>query len=158
MKCVVAILVFSYIGILGCTDHPPEFVYVPGESVQEEVRISAASTTVKVGESVILHGSRETRGLFRVEYKSLPEGACWWRSEPLAYESEVADNLRWTVDRTGSATFNVDLRKDHTREVKFSEPGLYRLQASSAVWCPPETWSNIIAIEVRARQENIAGE
>jgi hypothetical protein len=66
-------------------------------------------------------------------------------------EPEVSDNLRWIAEPDGPASFNVAYRSDHTREVQFSTPGQYRLRATSALWCKPDTESNAITVSVTPR-------
>jgi hypothetical protein len=70
---------------------------------------------------------------------------------PPDIEPEVAGNLRWLVEPPGLATFNVELRLDQTREVRFSEPGVYRLSAESSVWCTEPYGGNTLTVEVVAK-------
>lgn len=144
----IAVLVLCLILSSGCEPRPPENVYVPGPSAQETVTISVSKVKGKVGEPLILHASRKTRGYILVKSSTLPEEACWWRSEPPAEEKEVADNLKWVIEPSGSATFNVNYRSDHARDVVFLKAGKYKLKGYSAVWCPPVTASDEVEIEI----------
>ena len=132
----------------GCVDNPPAYVFVPGENAKQTLTVSASHQQVAVGDPLVLHATRHTEGFVKVRYKSLSSDTNWRRQEPPAYEAEVADNLHWFVNPSGDAQFNTDMRKDHTREVRFFKPGNYILKASSAAWRGTATWSNTIKVEV----------
>jgi hypothetical protein len=85
-----------------------------------------------------------------VQRAALAADACWV-AQPPGEEPEVSDNLRWITEPEGAATFNVSYRSDHTREVRFSAPGQYRLRARSSLWCKPVPESNAITVSVTPR-------
>lgn len=87
-------------------------------------------------------------GYVEVPYSDLSEDMQWWRQMPPAYEGEVAANLRWIVQPEGMARFNTDFRKDFTREIRFTEPGLYRLYGISSLYGPEPVMSQVLTILV----------
>ena len=84
----------------------------------------------------------------QVPYSDVPDGVQWWRSQPPAFEEEVAGNLRWIVEPTGAARFNTDFRPDLTREVRFSKPGTYTLSATSNIYGKEPVSSKRVTITV----------
>lgn len=132
-----------------CSDPPPPpNVYIPGSSFKVEVTISVPTTTVSVDEPLVLHGQRRATGFMQVPYSDVPDGVQWWRSQPPAFEEEVAGNLRWIVEPTGAARFNTDFRPDLTREVRFSKPGTYTLSATSNIYGEEPVSSKRVTITV----------
>jgi hypothetical protein len=127
---------------------PPSEVYIPGDHFSVEVSVSISSTRVSVDEPLILHGERRSSGFIAVPLVDVPEGVQWWRSEPPAFEEEVAGNLRWVVKPESFARFNTDFRADLTREVKFSQPGTYTLSATSNTYGPEPVLSDQLIVTV----------
>lgn len=126
-------------------------VFVPGESFRQSIQISTEQgeqATVKVGQPLVLHASRTSGPWLAREQRSLPPDACWLASPPPEHEVEVADNLKWSVDQPGVATFNVGLRSERTREVRFSAPGVYQLTAESSAWCGEPYGGNAVTVSV----------
>lgn len=140
--------------ICGCSAAlEPENVFVPGPSFRQQVRISSAqgnAPRVAVGEPLVLHAVRTSGPWVSAPRKGLAAEACWV-AQPPGEEAEVSDNLRWITEPDGPATFNVIYRPDHTREVRFSAPGQYRLRATSALWCRPPYESNAMTVTVLPR-------
>ncbi len=142
-------LLLGLVLVAGCYDPPPpEKVFIPGPHAKTEITIAVSDNRVNVNEPVILYASRRTSGFVEIPYSELPEGVQWWRQIPPIDEVEVAGNLKWIVEPEGKARFNTDLRKDHTREVRFSEGGFYRLWAVSAVYGPAPVISSVATILV----------
>jgi hypothetical protein len=135
--------------LVGCYDPPPpERVYVPGADVKTSLTIAVSTTKTTVNEPVILYASRTTKGIMEVPYEDVPPGVQWWRQMPPAHEKEVAANLRWIVKPEGKAKFNTNFRRDHTREVRFSEPGIYEIYGISTGPGAEPVKSKTIVIEV----------
>jgi hypothetical protein len=130
----------------------PDRVYVPGDSFRYVVRISTAQgehATVAVGEPLRLHASRRSGPWIEKAAKDVPDTACR-TSALMEEEPEVAAELAWNVEPEGVATFNVPTvltAGDRTREVRFSQPGEYRLKGVSFAPCTRET-SNVITVSV----------
>jgi hypothetical protein len=148
-----AILAAAFVS--GCSAAPePEQVFVPGPSFGQEVLISSSRGTtprVAVGEPLVLHAVRHSGPWVPARRKDLPADACWVAQPPPGEEAEVADNLRWIAEPDGAATFNVAYRMDHTREVRFSAPGEYRLRAIGTFHCTPPCESDTITVSVLPR-------
>jgi hypothetical protein len=140
--------------LVGCSPEPgPEQVFVPGATFSQEVRISSSQgdePRVTVGQPLVLHAVRKSGPWVPAQRKALAADACWV-AQPPGEEAEVSDNLRWIAEPDEAATFNVVYRQDHTREVRFSAPGTYRLRASSSLWCRPGPESNAITVSVAPR-------
>ena len=133
-----------------CSREPSE-VFVPGPSFSQSIRLSTAQgerATVRVEQPLILHAQRTSGPWIAAERASLPPDACWLVSPPADTEPEVAGNLRWLVEPPDSATFNVQLRLDQTREVRFSRPGVYQLSAQSSAWCTQPYDGNNLTVSV----------
>ena len=148
---VRALVIVSAFALSGCTSEP-ELVFVPVAPPEVEVSVRASAVEVSVGEPIVLHAQRRYRAQWKqVKRRSLPLEQCWMALPPPAMESEVADNLTWQVSKPSVARFNTGLRADRTREVVFSEPGAFVLQATSAVWCgaPSGVQANALAVNVR---------
>ena len=139
-------------GALFCAacEKEPRLVYVPASPVEVELLVSASATEVTVGAPVVLHAERYYRGRWKeVERTSLPDGQCWMGRPPPDREAEVADNLDWKSSPSDPVRFNVVYRQDRTREVVFSQPGRYVLNATSVVYCGSPVGAKPITISVR---------
>ena len=142
-------LLFGLVLVVGCYDPPPpEKVFIPGPDVSTTVTISVSTKKAAVDEPVILYASRTSSGFVEMPYNDVPSGVQWWRQMPPAYEKEVAANLKWIVEPEGKAQFNTNFRKDFTREVRFSEPGTYKLYGISSAYGPKPVSSKTIVLEV----------
>jgi len=148
MKRSIGIIV-GLVLVVGCYDQPPpEKVFIPGPDVSTTVAISVSTKKAAVDEPVILYASRTTSGFVEIPYDDVPSGVQWWRQMPPAFEKEVAGNLRWFVKPEGKAKFNTNLRKDFTREVRFTEPGTYEIYGISTGYGPEAVSSKTVTIEV----------
>jgi hypothetical protein len=63
----------------------------------------------------------------------------------------VAGNLSWLVDPPRGAEFNTDFRPDLSREVRFTEPGIYVLTPESSGWCSEPYTGNALRVVVDPR-------
>jgi hypothetical protein len=136
--------------LVACSS-PPERVFVPGKPFRHVVEVSTAqgqAASVRVGEWLTLNARRSTGPWTEVDRKSLGPDGCWVAPAPPADEDQVADNLTWSAEPRGRAEFNLDIRADHARRVRFSAPGRYVLSASSATWCSPRVGSNALPVVV----------
>jgi len=134
----------------------PDRVFVPGAPFKHAVHVTTSqgvSAKVRVGEWLTLHASRETGPWVEVARESLGPDGCWVAPPPPALEEEVSDNLRWMAQPAEPAVFNLDIRDDHTRQVRFAAAGRYTLKASSSTWCSPHVDSgNELSIDVEAAE------
>jgi hypothetical protein len=139
---------------MACAPEMPARVFVPGDSFSERIEVRTGqgdSARVSVGEPVTLHARRFSGPWIDVSRESVTPDVCWWASVPVGVEEEVAGNLRWIVQPTGSAEFNIDFRADLSREVRFSIPGRYVLVAESSGWCSDPYIGDSLYVEVAAR-------
>jgi hypothetical protein len=113
-------------------------VFVLASPQAVELAASSSVSTAAVGESVVLHAKRSTKGTWkRISSRDLKADQCWMAVVPPEQEEEVADNLHWRVEPTDAARFNTDFRPDHTRIVVPLQSGEIRLTPSTSVWCEP---------------------
>ena len=140
----------SALVLAACTS-PPERVFVPGSPFRHVIDVRSSQGTsaeARVGEWITLHGRRETGPWTNVDRKSLGRDGCWVAPAPPPEEPEVATDLSWRADpRDGE--FDDGLADDHTRRVRFTKPGRYRLSATSSTWCSPKVESNELIVVVR---------
>lgn len=126
-------------------------VYVPGPGFTQKLTISATFTKnreVAVGEWLELLATRKTGPWLKVEKSKARQADCYWLRPPPEIEENAQSNVRWHVDPKGSAAFNVPgpltLQR---RSVRFTQPGKYRLWATSA-GCGAGFRSNAIEVIV----------
>jgi hypothetical protein len=151
MKTPLFAVCFS---LLACSDDPP-ILYVPGEQFRETVQISTgggASPIIGVDEPLTLHARRTAGPWIAIPRAELGDRRCPWNVAPPEVEAEVADNVRWLVQPdSASAVFNLKISKDHTRNVRFSKPGIYRLTAHSNVSCTVPAAVDTLVVKVIER-------
>jgi hypothetical protein len=137
--------------MIACSPQP-EQVFAPAKAFHHTVRATTtqgAEPSVRVGEPLTLQATRTSGPWVQIPRRSVPADGCWVAPPPPAEEPEVADNLHWVVEPDGQAVFDLGLRDDHTRVVRFSRPGRYVLHAVGSMWCSPPTGSNAITVVVR---------
>jgi hypothetical protein len=122
--------------VTGCSgESGPAFI--AGQGYAETIEISThlgPTPVLTVGAPLVLH-ARRTSGPWVQADLTTVSSSCWWAAPPPSVEPEVADNIRWISSPEAPARFNLDLRPDRTREVRFSEPGTYVLEARSTLTC-----------------------
>jgi hypothetical protein len=136
---------------LACSGDPP-VVFVAGEGFRETISISTGAgmaPVIGVNESLTLHAHRAAGPWAAIPRDELQGEQCWWGAVPPEVEPEVADNVRWLVQPdSAAARFNIRYRTDRTREVRFSEPGVYSLTAQSNVSCSAPASVDTLVIRV----------
>lgn len=143
--------VAALLAVLAACSRQPERVFVPGQPFRHVVEVNTSqglAADVRVGEWLTLHGRRETGPWVEVDRTSLGPDRCWVAPPPAEEEPEVADSLTWSTKPEGKGEFNLGILEDHTRRVRFSEPGRYVLSATSATWCGPRVGSNELTVVV----------
>jgi hypothetical protein len=145
-------LVLAAIGLAAACESAPTRVYVPDGPSEVTLIIGASTRDVAVGQPVVLHAERFSRGRWtQVDRATLADGQCWMAQPPPARELEVADNVHWRVTPQVPARFNTAFRSDHTREVTFSRAGTYTVEASTAVWCGAAAGARAAPIMIQVR-------
>jgi hypothetical protein len=145
------ILLIAPVLLLAACTSQPERVFVPGTPFRHAVDVrtpQGTSAEVRLGEWVTLQARRETGPWKNVDRKSLGRDGCWVAPAPPPAEAEVAANLSWTTDPP-DGEFDDGLAPDHTRRVRFTKPGRYRLTATSSTPCSPKVHSNELIVIVR---------
>jgi hypothetical protein len=126
----------------------PAFVAGPGYVETIEISTDRGSApTLTVGAPLILR-ARRTSGPWVAADPDTVGSSCWWGVPPPPVEPEVADNIRWVSSPDAPARFNLAVRADRTREVRFSEPGTYVLEARSTLTCGEHTAGDSILVQV----------
>jgi len=135
--------------VAGCAgESGPAFVAGPGYVETIEVTTDLGPTpTLTVGAPLVLR-ARRTSGPWAQADLNTVSSSCWWGAPPPSVEPEVADNIRWISSPEAAARFNTDIRSDHTREVRFSDPGTYVLEARSTLTCWEHTAVDSITVQV----------
>jgi hypothetical protein len=122
----------------GCEQRAP-MVYVLEAPQEVTLDASASASKVKVGDTVLLHVERRTRGQWKqIPRDQLQPGQCWQYRPPPASEPEVADNVEWQIEPKHAIVFNTGFRMDHKRIVTMRTPGTIQLIPLSAVPCEPD--------------------
>ena len=128
-------------------------IYVPGPQFTETLTISAAipkDRDLKVGKWLELNATRSTGPWMKVHKSKKSNYKCWWLRPPLEVEKNVQSNVRWHVEPNGGAVFNLPGAGDlFKRSVRFTQPGSYRLSATSAGCGKPFHSNNVIEITVQ---------
>ena len=120
IACAAAI-----VALTSCRRLPDE-VYVPADAFRSRIEATTPqgrSATVRAGEWLTLSVSRTSGPWVRVRRTALAPESCWLAPAPPDHEAQVADNVRWTAAPNGAAEFDVGLREDHSRRVRFARPG-----------------------------------
>lgn len=155
-KCMV---VGAVVSVTACDNRPPT-VYVPVDQPATTVEIAISAAEVDVGKPLILHASRTNTGKWQaVKSSALSAEDCWMSQPPPAFEDAVADNVNWQVTPSDHHSFDISPRQDHARVVRFSKPGIYRIQGYSRAWCAGERefGSNTVTVNVNQPDTDHAG-
>lgn len=138
-------LALALLGLGGCAEPRPEWIYVPAEGYRCEVRI-VVPARIKAGEEVVLQASRTNGPWRRVRPEAAVPGVTPWTREPPTRQSgfDVTGNVNWEVTPAGTAKFSGEARRERT--IRFSVPGHYRLRAVTAF--PTTATSNEVEIVV----------
>ena len=145
------ILLFSFL-LIGCSQKAPAHVYVPSADFQESLTISIIAPVegIKTNEWISLKATRKAGPWIKVEKSKLSNNDCWMINPPTEIEEDVQSNVKWNVEPTGYAAFNIPKSNNiFERKVKFTRQGKYKLWATSHSWCRDRLDSNIIEIHVK---------
>lgn len=126
-------------------------LYVPGSTFREALFISADRGPVvraEVGEVITLSAQRRSGPWRAVPAGEVAEGTCSVPSRPPELETEVADDLTWSVYPEGHAVLNTEPLEDRTRTVRFDAPGRYVMTARSESWCGEPFEGDTLVFEI----------
>src|SRR5262245_39150473 len=122
----------------GCEQRAP-LVYVVEAPQDLTLSASASTSSVQVGEQVVLQVERRNRGRWKqIPRDQLRPGQCWQYRPPPEHEPEVADNVEWQVEPRHAVVFNSEFRMDHRKIVTPRIQGTIKLTPISAVPCEPD--------------------
>jgi hypothetical protein len=119
----------------GCEQQQPMVYVLDG---QQEVTLtpSASATTVKVGETVVLHAQRRTVGKWKqIPRDQLTPGQCWLYTQPPEQEQEVAGSIDWEIQPENAVRFDNAVRMDQTRIATMVVRGRVTLRPLTTVRC-----------------------
>ena len=127
--CVAAMLISS------CEQQQP-MVYVLEGPQDVTLTASASATTLKVGETVVLHAQRRAVGKWKqIPRDQLTPGQCWLYTAPPELEQEVAGSIDWEVLPNNAVRFDNAVRMDQTRVATMLVRGRVTLRPLTTVRC-----------------------
>jgi hypothetical protein len=119
----------------GCEQKQP-MVYVLEGPQDVTLTASASATTVKVGETVVLHAQRRAVGKWKqIPRDQLTPGQCWLYTAPPEFEPEVAASIDWEVLPNSAVRFDNAVRMDQTRVATMLVRGRVTLTPLTTVRC-----------------------
>jgi hypothetical protein len=119
----------------GCEQQQP-LVYVLEGTQEVTLTASASATTVKAGESVVLHAQRRSVGKWKqIPRDQLTPGQCWLYTAPPEFEQEVAASIDWEVTPENAVRFDNAVRMDQTRIATMVVRGRVSLRPLTTVRC-----------------------
>lgn len=119
----------------GCEQQQP-MVYVLEGTQDITLTASASATTVKVGETVVLHAQRRSVGKWKqIPRDQLTPGQCWLYTAPPEFEQEVAASIDWEVTPENAVRFDNAVRMDQTRIATMMVRGRVSLRPLTTVRC-----------------------
>lgn len=121
--------------LAGCEQRGPVVYVLEGEQTVE-LEASASPSSVKVGESVVLHVEQRTTGNWKqIPRGELQPGQCWLYRPPAEVEPEVAHSVQWEVDPEGAVFFPQEYRFDQSRVAVMMVKGTVKLTPVAKVKC-----------------------
>ncbi|HET7322248.1 MAG TPA: hypothetical protein VFI96_07135 [Longimicrobiaceae bacterium] len=129
---VLPLLALATALLAGCGPSGPETVYVPDAGFQEGLVVSADSTTVQPGEWVTLHATRLSgpwRAAKRAELSDTVPCTRITMPENLQQGAELS--VGWVVEPNHGVEWTLTTAPVRSRKLRFSQPGEYRIWATS---------------------------
>jgi hypothetical protein len=121
--------------IAGCGQSGPTVYVLEGEQTVE-LKTSASATTVKQGETVVLHVEQRATGNWKkIPRSELAAGQCWVYRPPVELEPEVAHNVMWEVIPEGAVEFHAEYQMDQSRVATMRAKGIIKLTPYGKVKC-----------------------
>lgn len=136
------------VAVLGACRGEPTVRYVHADTFKEDLNLLASKRRIRVGEPLVLYAQRRSGPWRAVPSDSVAADECSLEAPPIELEAEVAGSVAWSVDPPGSADFDLNFEEKGPREVRFSEPGVYVLTATSASECGGRFSGNEVRVEV----------
>lgn len=135
MRSVSMLIIPVALALVGCEQRGPT-VYVLDGQQEVQLNTSASATTVKQGETVVLHVEQRTAGKWKqIPRKELTPGQCWVYRPPVAVEPEVAHNVQWEVIPEGAVEFHSEYQMDQSRVATMRASGKIKLTPIGKVKC-----------------------
>lgn len=121
--------------LAGCEQRGPTVYVLEGEQTVE-LKASASPTTVKLGETVVLHVEQRTTGNWKqIPRGELKPGQCWVYRPPVEVEPEVAHSVQWEVIPEGAVQFPQEYQLNQSRVVTMMVKGTVKLTPIGKVKC-----------------------
>ena len=124
--------------------------YVPGPGFAQRMEVTLElpdSAPVAVGAWVTMHATRES-GPWVLRDSTMTEAPACEKISPVTQEYEVAGKVEWRVEPAGRVNYSVPGPPDFDRQIRFNEPGRYRVWAVSD-GCGADFESNQVEVTVR---------
>lgn len=123
------------VAIAGCEGRGPTVYVLEGEQTVE-LNASASASTVKQGETVVLHVEQRSKGNWKqIPRRELQPGQCWVYRPPVEVEPEVAHSVQWEVIPERSVEFHPEYQLDQSRVVTMMNKGTIKLTPIGKVKC-----------------------
>lgn len=125
----------ALVALAGCEQRGPTVYVLDGEQ-EVQLNASASASTVKQGETVVLHVEQRTTGKWKqIPRAELTPGQCWVYRPPVEVEPEVAHSVQWEVIPEGAVEFHQEYQLDQSRVATMMTKGKVQLTPIGKVKC-----------------------
>ena len=150
MRFPLHLIAAACLGLASCSSSEDSRLFVPGPGYTCEVKILLPDEA-KAGEWIDLKASRASGPWMQVAKSDVEKGVMAVSKEPPPVEENVQANLSWNIDPPGRAEFNVPMMDSVqanplARKVKFNEPGVYKISATTSF--PTKATSKVETITI----------
>ena len=126
---------FALAAIAGCEQRGPTVYVLEGEQAVE-LKATATPSTVKQGETVVLHVEQRTTGNWKqIPRGELKPGQCWVYRPPVELEPEVAHSVQWEILPEGAVQFPQEYQLNQSRVATMMTRGTVKLTPIGKVKC-----------------------
>ena len=132
MRPLLALLVCA-LPLAACESGGGYVPYVPGPGFTQELQVTLElpdSAPVPVGTWVTMHATRKS-GPWVLRDSTMTEEPPCEQISPIIEEFEAAGKVEWRVEPEGQVNYSVPGPPNWDRQIKFNQPGRYRVWAVS---------------------------
>jgi hypothetical protein len=149
MRPLLALLACT-LPLAGCESQRGYVPYVPGPGFKQVMEVTLElpdSAPVAVGSWITMHATRES-GPWVLRDSTMTDDPPCEEISPIIQEYEAAGKVEWKVEPEGQVNFSVPGPPNWDRQIKFNQPGRYRVWAISD-GCGAGFKSNEVSVVVR---------
>jgi len=125
--------------------------YVPAPDFKQEMQVwlevPTDSSPVAIGQWITMHAARQS-GPWQLRDSTVTGRPPCEKIAPATREFEVASKVEWRVEPAGKVSYNVPGPPNFERQIRFTQPGRYRVWAVSQ-GCGRPFESNRVEVVVR---------